>query len=89
MIPGINAFLLTTVLLILNSYLFSKMETTDFELVATAERQVAFLLHLERDVGIILHETIQVLLSLLRLSCIPSTLDVKLQSRSRKYHWEH
>lgn len=87
-IPSINAFLLTTVLLILNSYLFSKMKTTAFAIVATAERQVAFLLCLEWDVGIILREMIQVLLSLLRLSCIPSMLDVRLQSRSRRYHWE-
>lgn len=87
-IPSINAFLLATMLLILNSYLFSKMITTAFEIVATAERQVAFLLHLEWDVGITVHEIIQVLLSFLRLSCIPSMLDVRLQSRSRRYHWE-
>lgn len=43
---------------ILNSYLFSKMKTTAFEIVAIVERQVAFLLHLEWDVGIILHEMI-------------------------------
>lgn len=64
------------------------MKTTAFEIVTTAERQVAFLLPLEWYVGIILHEMIRVLLTLLILSCIPSILDVRLQSRSRRYHSE-
>lgn len=59
-----------------------------FEIAGTAERQVAFLLHLEWDIAIILCETIQVLLCLLRFFCIPSLLGVRLQSRSRRYHWE-